>query len=170
MPLINKNGATSSVNCHINKLYLFCSRQKLCQALLPVPMAAGRKASGSGLSHLIMTTHQKCIWPTCGDFPPSSSACRRCQKTQQQKKKEKHHNEPKNDLPFQSEESWGNFFIAARISVYVSVCVDLVSSAVGVLWQLDRPRRGMGMRAGDQLRRSARVSCAACGGRRQKCR
>lgn len=169
MPLINKNGATSSVNCHINKLYLFCSRQKLCQALLPVPMAAERKASGSGLSHLIMTTHQKCIWPTCGALPFLLISLQKMPKNTT-KKKEKHHNEPKNDLPFQSKESWGNFFIAARISVCVSVCVDLVSSAVGVLWQLDRPRRGMGMRAGDQLRLSARISFAACGGRRQKCR
>lgn len=168
MPLINKNGATSSVNCHINKLYLFCSRQKLCQALLPVPMAAERKASGSGLSHLIMTTHQKCIWPTCGASHSSSSVCRRCQKTQQQKKGKTPQRTQKWS-PIPKRRKLRKLFHCSSYQC-VCVCVDLVSSAVGVLWQLDRPRRGMGMRAGDQLRLSARISFAACGGRRPKCR
>lgn len=169
MPLINKNGATSSVNCHINKLYLFCSRQKLCQALLPVPMAAERKASGSGLSHLIMTTHQKCIWPTCGAFPFLLISLQKMPKNTTTKKRKNTTTNPKM-ISHSKAKKVEETFSLQLVSVCVCGCVDLVSSAVGVLWQLDRPRRGMGMRAGDQLRQSARISCAACGGKRQKCR
>lgn len=170
MPLINKNGATSSVNCHINKLYLFCSRQSFLPGIASCPHGSRKEgkrvwfvAFNNDNSSKMYMTHLRRL-----PLPPHQPA--EDAKKHNNKKKEKHHNEPKNDLPFQSEESWGNFFIAARISVCVCVCVDLVSSAVGVLWQLDRPRRGMGMRAGDQLRLSARISFAACGGRRQKCR
>lgn len=131
MPLINKNGATSSVNCHINKLYLFCSRQKLCQALLPVPMAAERKASGSGLSHLIMTTHQKCIWPTCGAFPPSSSACRRCQKTQQQKKGKT----PQRTQKWSPIPKWRKLRKLFHCSSYQCVCVCVCRLGIKCRWR-----------------------------------
>lgn len=35
--MINKNRATSSVNCHINKLYLFCSRQSFLPGIASCP-------------------------------------------------------------------------------------------------------------------------------------
>lgn len=82
---------------------------------------AERKASRSGLSHLIMTTHQKCIWPTCGVSPPFSSACRRCQKTQQKKRKNTTTN-PKMISHSKVKKVEKNFFIAARISVCLCVC------------------------------------------------
>lgn len=170
MPLINKNGATSSVNCHINKLYLFCSRQSFLPGIASCPHGSWKDGKRVWFVAFNNDNSSKMYMTHLRHLPPLLVSLQKMPKNTTTKKKEKHHNEPKNDLPFQSEESWGNFFIAVRISVYVSVCVDLVSSAVGVLWQLDRPRRGMGMRAGDQLRLSARISFAACGGRRQKCR
>lgn len=122
MPLINKNGATSSVNCHINKLYLFCSRQKLCQALLPVPMAAERKASGSGLSHLIMTTHQKCIWPTCGAFPFLLISLQKMPKNTTKKKRKNTTTNPKM-ISHSKVKKVEETFSLQLVSVCVCVCV-----------------------------------------------
>lgn len=170
MPLINKNGATSSVNCHINKLYLFCSRQSFLPGIASCPHGSWKEGkrvwfvafNNDNSSKMYMTHLRR------PPLPPHQSA-----------EDAKKHNKKKGKTP-QRTQKWSPipkwrklrklFHCSSYQCVCVSVCVDLVSSAVGVLWQLDRPRRGMGMRAGDQLRLSARISFAACGGRRQKCR